>query len=161
MKHYPEELKLTLVQKYLSQPKRSIRSIAREANVSKTALHEWINDFCNRNNVTPGIPSNEWSLTQRLKAITECSQLDEFGIGKYCRSHGIYREHLEQWKKSVMNDHETLQWEKLQAENKRLRSEKVKLESGLKKSEKLLAETKALLELKKKVNAILEENAGN
>lgn len=161
MEHYPEELKLTLIQKFLSQPNRSIRSIAKEAGVSKTALHKWISNYRNTNNVILNIPSQERPLSQRLKAITECNQLDEIGIGKYCRSHGIYRAHLEQWKVSLMNDNELLKWQKIQAENKSLHDQNLKLEKALKKSEQQLAETKALLELKKKVAVLLEENVGN
>ena len=161
MKHYPDELKVILIQKFLSQPNRSIRSIAKEAGVSKTVLHEWISNYRNSNNVMPRIPSHEWSLPRRLKVITECSQLDEIGVGKYCRSHGIYREHLEQWGRSLMNNEDLLKWQKIQAENKRFRDENKKLEKALKKSERLLAETKALLELKKKASMILEENVGS
>jgi hypothetical protein len=100
-------------------------------------------------------------LPQRLKAITECSQLDEIGIGRYCRSHGIYREHLEQWKISLMDNQETLNLESIQAENKALREKNLKLEKALKKSSQLLSETDALLELKKKVTVILEANKDN
>lgn len=161
MKPYPKELKLMLIQKFLSQSNRSIRSIAKEAGVSKTALHEWISDYRNSHYVMPPIPSQEWSLPQRLKAIAECSQLDEMGIGRYCRGHGIYREHLEQWKVSLMDDQETLKWQRTQTDNKSLRDQNTTLEKALKKSEQSLAETKALLELKKKVALLLEENAGN
>ena len=161
MKHYPKDFKLALIQKFLSQPNRSIRSISKEAGVSKSVLHEWISDHRNSNNVSPRIPSQDWSLSQRLKAIAECSQLYEVSVGQYCRRHGIYREHLEQWKGSLMNGHENIKWQKIQAENKTLRAENFKLEKTLKKFEQLLAETSALLELKKKVGTMLEENAGN
>ena len=101
MKHYPEDFKRIMVHKYLSQPQRSIRSIAKEANVSKSTLHEWIRHFCNGNTLMHGIPSNERCLMQRLIAVTECSDLDELAIGQYCRSHGIYREHLKQWQECL------------------------------------------------------------
>lgn len=48
-----------------------------------------------------------------------------------------------------MNDHEALKILKIQAENKHLRKEKLKLERILKLREKRLAEAYALLELKK------------
>ncbi len=158
---YPEELKLALIQKVLSQPRRSIRSIAKEAGVSKTALHEWVTHHRNRHNVSPGVSSLNRTLAQRLKAVTDCSQLCELDIGKYCRTHGIYREHLEQWKESLMNDHESLRMLKIQAENQSLRKQNLNLENALKKIEKCASEANALLELKKKVSLLLGENADN
>ncbi len=100
MKHYPEAIKFALIQKYLLQAHRSIRSIAREAGVGKSTLHEWVTDYRNRYNVPTHIPSHKWSSTYRLIALRDCDQLDEQGIGRYCRTHGIYRVHLEQWRQS-------------------------------------------------------------
>lgn len=151
MKHYPDALKIALIQKVYAQPRRSIRSLAKEAGVSKTALHEWVTHHRNRHNVSAGVSSQNRTLAQRLKAITDCSQLSELDIGKYCRTHGIYREHLEQWRESLMNDHEALKVLKIQTENQSLRKQNQKLEQTLKKMEKRLAEANALLELKKKL----------
>lgn len=150
MKHYPEGVKLALIQKILAQPHRSMRSIAKEAGICKSTLYDWISGYRHRHNVNPGISSQDRTLMQRLKTISDCSELDEVNIGKYCRSRGIYRVHLDQWKESLMNYREALKLDKIKAENKSLRKENTKLEKNLRKSEKRLAETKALLELKKK-----------
>jgi transposase-like protein len=158
LKHYPEGVKLALIQKILAQPHRSMRSIAKEAGICKSTLHEWITGYRDRHNVNPGISSQDRTLTQRLKAVRDCSELNEVNIGKHCRSRGIYRVHLDQWKELLMNDHEALKLGEIKAENKSLRKENSKLEKNLRKSEKQLAEAKALLELKKKVSLILEVN---
>jgi len=158
MKNHPEALKLVLIQKCLSQPNRSLRSIAKEVGISKSTLHGWIHHYRDRNPEIAAISSHEKTLSQRLKAIIDCSQFDEVRIGEYCRSHGIYRVHLEQWKGSLMEGHAELSWRKIQAENDRLRKEKRQLKQALKQSERSLAEARALLELKKKAQALLKGN---
>ena len=42
MKHYSYDFRCMLAQKVLASPERSIRSIAREANVGKSSLADWV-----------------------------------------------------------------------------------------------------------------------
>jgi transposase-like protein len=158
LKHYPGKVKLVLIQKILAQPHRSMRSIAKEAGVCKSTLHEWITFYRNGHNMSPGVSSQDRPLLHRLKAISDCSQLDEFSIGKYCRRHGIYREHLDQWKEVMMNDNQSVKSSKAQAENKALRKRNAQLEKALKKTEGRLTEANALLDLKKKLHLLLKES---
>jgi transposase len=150
-----------MIQKILAQPRRSMRSIAREAGVCKSTLHEWITGYRHCHNVSPGTSSQDRTRSQRLRAVSDCSKLSEVDVGQYCRSHGIYRIHLDHWKECLMNDSEALKLDKIRAENKRLRNEKAKLEKTLRKAEKQLAEANALLELKKKVSLILGVSEGD
>ncbi len=150
-----------MIQKILAQPHRSMRSIAKEAGVCKSTLHEWITGYRHCYNVSPASSSQDRTYSQRLKAVSDCSKLNEVDVGKYCRGNGIYRVHLDQWKEYLMRDVDALKLSKAQAENKRLHMEKSKLEKMLKKSEKQLAEANALLELKKKVSLLLEASGDN
>ena len=151
MKHYPEGFKIALVEKYFLQPKQCIRNLARQAGVGKTTLYKWIADYHNMKGLETGVPSAGWTAHHCLQAS---SQLDEVSIGEYCRRHGIYRVHLEQWRISLMNGQKKVERQNSEEENKGLRKKILKLEQAL-------AEAKALLELKKKAVLLLEESAGN
>ena len=74
--------------------------------------------------------------------------------GEYCRKHGIYTHHLTQWKQAFMNMNSHNKTTKHQTEIKVLKAENKTLKKELHRKEKALAETAALLVLKKKVHEI-------
>ena len=94
----------------------------------------------------------DWSVEERLEAIIEYEKLGEEQRGEFLRKRGVHEANLEKWKEELVSAGEQ------QSENSRAVSEEKKrvreLEKELRKKDKALAETAALLVLKKKVTEI-------
>jgi len=92
----------------------------------------------------------DWSSKERIDALLEAAKLTEEELGAWCRQKGIHTHHLEKWKKEFSQE---------QSKNKdnnvrQLKKELKNLKKELNRKDKALAETTALLVLKKKVDAI-------
>ena len=157
MATYSEEFKSALIKKVLSSPDRSVSSIAAEANLNGPTLHRWlklpINDTMYSSSSSPKRPS-DWTCEQKLNVLIEGAQLEKEELGAFCRKKGLYSHQLDTWREEFMTDkHNTLSI-KQRAELKALRSKNKELERDLRRKEKALAETAALLVLKKKADLI-------
>jgi transposase-like protein len=88
--------------------------------------------------------------------VVETASLSEAELGEYCRGRGLYPEQIRAWRLACeqANDGDREQQRRLrgsqQTDQKRLRE----LERELQRKEKALAETAALLVLRKKAEAI-------
>ena len=92
--------------------------------------------------------------------MIETATLTELELGEYCRSKGLYPEQIARWKKACLQGAETAaeQQKQRQSESKKDKKRIKALEKELRRKEKALAETAALLVLRKKLNALWEEN---
>lgn len=88
--------------------------------------------------------------------VLETANLTEIEFSEYCREKGIYPEQVKEWKEACVNanDKEKANNSKADKELREERKAKEKLEKELARKEKALAETAALLVLRKKANAI-------
>jgi len=155
MKHYTVEMKEAIVQKALNRNGRSLKSIAEANNVGCSTLEKWLKTYREANSGSQKAGShlyNNLTKEERFMILLETAQFGDQALGAYCREHGLYRFHLEEWKKEFMKDNphdkqNQTQLETLRAENKRL-------EKMLSQKDRALAEATALLELKKKADLI-------
>jgi len=84
--------------------------------------------------------------------------MDENALGVYCRERGLYTTQIQEWKDALMKRNDDEKNQAVQSEVKTLRLENEKLKQELRRKEKALAETAALLILKKKATAIWGED---
>ena len=85
--------------------------------------------------------------------------MNEAALSAYCREKGLYPEQVEQWRGACeqANDWDRAQTQQLKT-NRRSDERRIKeLEQDLRRKEKALAETAALLVLRKKAQAIWGE----
>jgi len=86
--------------------------------------------------------------------------LNESELSQYCREKGLYPEQVKEWKAACqLSEVERRKQDREQAkkDKKRIKA----LERELNRKEKALAETAALLVLRKKFNAFWEEKEGD
>ena len=99
------------------------------------------------------------SPEEKLKLVHEATLLSDEQLGAFLRHRGIHETHLEQWRMQMLSG--LGKAEKKPKTNspdiKRIRA----LEKELKRKDKALAETAALLVLKKKVQEILGDEDDN
>ena len=102
---------------------------------------------------------NDWSAEDRLKVVMEAAGLDDEQLGEFMRKKGLHQTHLEQWRLQMLGGLQTGFSKKAtrqkQADLKRIRA----LEKELRRKDKALAETAALLVLKKKAQEIWGDEA--
>jgi len=160
MTKFSKEFKESLVLKVLGGAKQSIRSVATEAKVGVSSLHQWVQDV----KISGGIPAEsvnkrscDWSPAEKFNAVVESLSLKNEEINHYCRGKGIYSSQLAQWKLDFMSDKEiTPSSKQVASELKTLRAQNKQLQRELHRKEKALAEASALLLLKKKADLIWE-----
>ena len=93
-------------------------------------------------------PQN-WSAEEKMEAVIAHEGMDETEQGLYLRSHGLYSVDIQRWREEMLQALSKKQ-KKKDPKDRRIRE----LEGDLRRKEKALAETAALLVLKKKAQAI-------
>ena len=94
----------------------------------------------------------DWSAEEKLAAVLEAAALSDEELGAFLRSKGIHVAQLQEWRELMLSG---LNPASVQRSNKKTETKRVReLEKELRRKDKALAETAALLVLKKKAQAI-------
>ena len=93
-------------------------------------------------------------MPERFKHLQATVGQDDVTVGAYCRKHGLYSHQLTAWEKDFMTQKKPDNNQAQLAECKALRGEVKSLKKLLSRKDKVLAETVALLILKKKAAQI-------
>ena len=98
----------------------------------------------------------KWSSEDKFHVVIETAMFSEDEIAACCRRKGLYVEELNDWRKQCLKANTTVleDPERLKMELKDEKQKSKLLERELRRKEKALAETAALLVLRKKAEAI-------
>jgi len=166
--NYPEIFKEKMVLRMSGARGISVNALSEEVGVPQSSLSRWlreagvdvvakkVNEKSKRTKA--GKRPEDWPAEEKLDAVLEAASLSEEELGAYLRRKGLHSVQLEQWRRRVTE----AAMEALQSKSSRkkasIEAKRVKkLERELRRKEKALAETAALLVLKKKVAAIWED----
>jgi hypothetical protein len=94
----------------------------------------------------------DWRTEERLQAIIEYEKLDEEKRGEYLRRVGLHDATIALWKEEMVSAYESIKNGKKRSDPNKKRIKE--LEKELRRKDKALAETAALLALKKKAQEI-------
>jgi transposase len=165
MTHLSLETKESIIQKVLSRGAKSIKQVAKESGIGQSTLEKWMKlrrDGVLLDKRKQKCLSVNSSNKPPLQHILVTAGLDEEAVGAYCREEGIHSFQLKQWQDELMtHDGSKKQTDNLRKDLKALRDQNKLLKKDLNRKDKALAETSALLVLKKKANLIwgdLEED---
>ena len=140
----------------------SVSQLCKETGVTDVTLYKWRRDYQNRGVAVPANnkKSEDWTAKDKLAVVIETASLNEIQLSEYCRTKGLYKEQIDQWKTAALSGYKnSSQMKKTQSQHRREDKQKIKkLERELNRKEKALAETAALLVLSKKWEAIWGEN---
>lgn len=158
---YPTERKEAVLKKMLPPHNKNIPEIAKEEGISEGTLYNWRKAARAEGRLMPDGDSTpaDWSAGDKFAAVIETASMNEAELSAYCRQKGLYPEQISAWREACeqANDWDRSQNQKLkvsrQTDAKRIRE----LERELVRKEKALAETAALLVLRKKAQAIWGE----
>ena len=153
---YSPKFKEKLLAKVFSPNAPSNVELARRAGVPYPTLYQWISMSRKKKVKSSDIPMRPKDKTaeDKLKAVFDTLQMTEEEQGAYCRKHGLYTHHLEEWKKQILAGLQPIDSKENKAEYRQMTAENKELRKELNRKEKALAEASALLILKKKANLI-------
>ncbi len=156
-RQFSEEFKKSAIQKVLLRGNKNIEQACAEVGISSPTFYEWRRMCAN----TPGMKNSErrpqdWNAAEKFKAVLEYEALTPEKHGEFLRKSGLHSEHIAGWKKNMQSGLESSG--KLSTVDRSERAQdrqKIKeLEKELNRKDKALAETAALLILKKKADLI-------
>jgi len=148
-----EEFRRAAVTKFHSRGSRTVEEVARVLGVSSWSLYQWTKRYGNDEGMKNNRRPADRSAQEKLQAVIEFEGLEGDKQGEYLRRQGLHSEHIAGWKKSMEAGLESgggglsatsrSEWA---AAKKKIKE----LERDLQRKGRALAETTALLVLKKK-----------
>ena len=158
---YSEKFKSQMVSKMVGLRAVSASALAAEVGINQPTLSRWLRearivpDMAKKSRrpkdrVRPQRPQ-DWSPEEKLRVVVESLGLTDEELGAFLRKEGLHQAQLDGWSATARSSLSVGKGaKKASAESKRIRE----LERELRRKEKALAETAALLVLKKKARAI-------
>lgn len=158
IKHFDQQFKDSILKRLEQPTTETVTSVSAEFNIAKSTIYKWIKEKNNNQNGPSVITrtKSKWTSADKFRIVLETATLPEKELGEYCRRKGIYVAEITEWKNQCLNANDGNAGNnsllKQAAKNDQL---KIKdLEKELRRKDKALAETAALLVLKKKARAI-------
>jgi len=158
MTRYSEELKQSIIAKMMPPENKSIGELSRETGIGEATLHQWRKKARSKGFAVPadGQTSERWSTQDKFLIVVTIASMNEAELADYCRTHGLFVEQVNAWRDACMqaNGGVAKEAERYQQELRQEKKRSKELEKELRRKESALAETAALLTLRKKAHAI-------
>jgi transposase len=136
--------------------------LVEETGISGVTLYHWRKQARARGLVVPGDGRNpeNWSSEDKFSVVLETATLNEAEVAEYCRKKGLFAEQIDAWKDNCLQGNTSADQLSRSArkEVQKARNENKQLKRELRRKDKALAETAALLVLRKKMHAIWGED---
>lgn len=158
MARYSKELKQQIMLRMMPPNNETVGQIARDSGLSEGTLYKWQKEARANGFVIPGgkKESEKWSTRDKFAIVVKTSTLSEIELSEYCRAKGLFVEQVEAWRDACMqaNGGVAEQATRLEKELRNKERENKNLALELKRKDAALAETAALLVLRKKAREI-------
>ena len=143
--------KQKMVARLIGKDAVSARQLAGETGLRQQTLSRWLQEASSLPIMPTKRPKREWSIEEKIRILAKASPLTGAELSDFLEREGVLRAEYEQWRLALGEEGRASL-----ATVKRIRT----LERELARKEKALAEAAALLVLKKKLQA-LEEDEGD
>lgn len=156
MTRYSKERKEAVIRRMMPPENTPIPLLVEETGISDVTLYQWRKQA--RGLIVPGDGRNpeNWSPEAKFAVVLETAAMNEAELSEYCRKKGLFVEQTAVWRANCLQGNalvEQLSWAARQ-DIQRVRNENKQLKRELHRKDKALAETAALLALRKKMHAI-------
>jgi len=163
MGRYTWTERIEVIKRTLPPEALSIKELSEETSININTLYAW------KSKIEKGtIPKTKrkkiLSTQDKFHIVIETVKLNETQLNEYCRKKGLYAKDVKKWQKQCESANglfnESAEVKEIKNNLRNEKSHSKALEKELNRKEKALAETAALLVLKKKAQAIWgdEEN---
>ena len=170
---YSEVMKARMIKRMTGPRAVTASALAEEIGIPQPTLSRWLREASTvlpvsksrtrGTKTSNGSPTpkraQDWTSQQKVQVVLETAALSDEEMGAYLRRNGLHREQLEQWRQQVIEG-ATSALESTPSRRKRgagpsPEQQRIReLERQLRRKDKALAETTALLVLKKKFEAL-------
>ena len=159
MPRYSEERREAVVAKLLPPHNLSPQEVAEQEGISLGSVYTWRKEARAEGCCLPdalGKGADGWSSRDKFSAVVETASMNAEEVAEYCRRRGLYPEQLKRWRHdgeqaaSLSHSQRQREADELKQQRKRIKA----LEKELSRKNDALAETAALLALRKKARAI-------
>ena len=161
MPRYSDEHKQTILSKLQPPLSLSIADVSRTEGIGLQTLYNWRNQAREQGHPMPTNKRtpDDWTSETKLATIIETAALSESELSEYCRSKGLYVEQIKAWRASALQGFGSSKQQSLKDKRQQQTDRKQikQLTRELARKEKALAETAALLVLRKKLDAFWQE----
>jgi len=155
---YSPERKAAVLKRMLPPNNMSIRQLSQEEGISEATLHKCRAVARSKGQLLPDADASPegWSSRDKFAAVLETAALNEADLAEYCRKRGLYPAQIAAWRSACeqANDWDRASTARVGQATKEEKKRIKDLERELARKEKALAETAALLVLRKKAHAI-------
>ena len=162
MPRYSPEQKQAILSKVLPPQSRSVKEVALEDGVNYQTLYYWLKQVRKSSQDLPDKqpPTSNLSDAAKFSVVIETASLSEAELSQYCREKGLYPEQIHAWKSECMSGFShSKAIKKAEIKQAKVDKQEIKqLKKELRRKEKALAETAALLVLRKKLNTLWEDD---
>ena len=155
---YSKELKQSIVTKMIPPNNQPLSQIQQETGIPEGTLKKWRADVRNKGIAAPAgaQQSEQWSTRDKFLIVIGTATLSEIELAEYCRKKGLYVEQVKSWQDNCMQANGGVAQElaSLQRREKEREKELKQVRKELQRKDAALAETAAILVLRKKAEAI-------
>ncbi len=167
---YPEGFKEKMIRRMTGVNAVSANELSEEVEVHQSTLSRWLREAGNIGAMSKKKTDRkasrqkrpqDWTADEKLQVVLDATAVSEEDLGAFLRTKGLHQVQLERWHSKVTEASlealkKSRSWKKNSAELQRIRQ----LERELRRKDKALAETAAILVLKKKVEEIWGDGDG-
>jgi len=150
--------KESIINKALNRGNQRLSEIALANNIALSTLGRWLRENKSSKSSAVGKMVGLPRSGERYKHLKATCGQDDVKIGAYCRRHGLYPHQLTQWETEFMTNSAPISKPQPNVEIRALKAEVIELKKSIMRKDKVLAETMALLILKKKATQIWGES---
>ena len=155
---YSRAVMVGVLKKVLPPEARSIVEVSRETGINDQTIRNWVKK--SESGILPDSLQESsprfMSPKEKYQLVLEAAGVDNEQLGGFLRERGLHSEHLTIWDQELREMIEKKN-DKKDLELKALKKRNQELEKELQRKEKALAEAAALLLLKKKLDALMED----
>jgi len=155
---YSPERKAAVLKRMLPPANMAIRQLSQEEGISEATLHKWRAEARGKGQLLPNADAGPegWTSRDKFAAVLESAAMNEADLADYCRRRGLFPEQIKAWRMAceLANDWDRASTARLSQATKEEKKRIKDLERELARKDRALAETAALLALRKKASAI-------
>ena len=155
---YSPERKNAVLKRMLPPNNMAIRQLSQEEGIAEATLHKWRSDARGKGQLLPdaAVGSEGWTSRDKFAAVLETAAMNEVDLGEYGRKRAVFPAQIKAWRMACeqANDWDRTSTARMSQATREERKRIKELERELARKDRALAETAALLVLRKKLTAI-------
>ena len=155
---YSPERKAAVLKRMLPPNNLPVRQLSQEEGISSATLHKWRAQARGKGQLLPDADAGPegWSSRDKFAAVLETAAMNDADLAEYCRKRGLFAEQIKTWRVACeqANDWDRISTARMSQATREEKKRIKDLERDLARKDRALAETAALLVLRKKAAAI-------